>query len=54
MFHEVRIYDFNNHNQKIIPTKELSKILVEYWKRTNQEHVTSNKKEKESKQLKSI
>jgi hypothetical protein len=28
MFHEVRIYDSNNHIKKIIPTKELSK---KYW-----------------------
>ena len=28
MFHEVRIYDSNNHIKRIIPTKELSK---KYW-----------------------
>jgi hypothetical protein len=28
MFHEVRIYNSNNHIKKIIPTKELSK---KYW-----------------------
>jgi hypothetical protein len=28
MFHEVNVYDYNYHNKKIIPTKELSK---KYW-----------------------
>ena len=36
MFHEVRIYDSNNHVKKIIPTKELRK---KYWMSFEKEQI---------------
>ena len=36
MFHEVRIYDSNNHIKRIIPTKELSK---KYWMSFEKEQI---------------